>query len=114
VNIVAVWNIGYSDTDLDQEISETSMPGKWACQEVYGNLFGFGSVVVNFNRWPRFLVPVARRMLLTMVSMYFDDSTLQDLNTGKRKAQRHLKAMFRLFGAPLADAKATELNNTAD
>jgi hypothetical protein len=67
VNIVVVWNAGYSDTDLAQDSPETSMPGRWEFQEVYGNLFGFSSAVMNFNRLPRFLVAVARSMLLIMV-----------------------------------------------
>ena len=45
-------------------------------QEVWGMLFGFSSAVMGFNRWPRFLVAMVRRLLAVLWSMYFDDGTL--------------------------------------
>ena len=64
----------------------------WACVVTYfhhlknraalrrykGMLFGLPLAVSAFNRLPMLLQSLARRILLVLVSMYFDDLTLQD------------------------------------
>ena len=88
--------------------------GEWLFQEVFGSLFGMSSAVMNFNRWPRFLQAVARRWLCLLVSIYFDDASLLDLASAKGVGQRHLRAMFRIFGAPLSKEKEVDLGPSAD
>ena len=44
----------------------------------YGLLFGLPNAVTSLNRWPRFFRAAARCLGGLVVSMYFDDLTVQD------------------------------------
>ena len=72
-------------------------------------LFGFSSAVMGFNRWPRFLVAMVRRLLAVMWSMYFDDGTLRDLAVANGAGQRGVGRLFAALGVPLADHKRQTL-----
>ena len=46
--------------------------------------------------------------------VYYDDVTLQDLAAAKGRGQRHVRALFRMAGLPLAKPKQVDLNMQAD
>ena len=88
--------------------------GECRFQEVYGQVFGKAGAVVNFHRPQRLLVACARRWLMLMFSMYYDDGSLTDVGRARGRGQRALRAMFRLAGLPFAEAKQVDLNEEAD
>ena len=49
----------------------------------YGQLFGLPLAVTAFNRWPRFFQALARRLGGLMTSLYFDDASIMDWQSGK-------------------------------
>ena len=99
VNIVAVYNYDIAD---------------WQYQQVFGNLFGMATAVLNFNRWPRFVQAACRRLLALLFAMYFDDATLQDLAVGKGRAQLVARQFLALLGTPFAPKKSVQLGPEAD
>ena len=99
LNVVAAW----------------SVPDNcWMHQEIYGQVFGRAAAVINFHRIQRLLVAVIRRWLLVLVSMYYDDVTLQDLAAARGRGQRYVRALFRMAGLPLAEPKQVDLNMQSD
>ena len=87
---------------------------EWLFQEVWGELFGLSSAVMNYNRTPRVLTAIARRWLMLMMAMYFDDASLQDISSAKGKGQRHMQALNRMIGVPFAAEKSIPLGKSAD
>jgi hypothetical protein len=98
-NIVAVWD---------------PVSGQPMFQEIYGHVFGKSAAVINFHRLQRLVTAACRRLLALLISFYYDDATLQDLNTAKGRGQRHLRGFFRLLGRPLSATKAVDLSARAD
>ena len=78
----------------------------WLFQEMCGQVFGRAAAVINFRRVQGLLVALIRRWLLVLCSMYYDDSSLQDLGRG----QRYIRALFRIVGLTLAESKQVDLN----
>ena len=100
----------------------------WACVVAYhdcraggprfrrykGMLFGLPLAVSAFNRLPMFLQCVCRRLLRALVSMYFDDLTLQDWRSLAAETQAHVEELFELFGFPFSTEKRQEPAATGD
>ena len=99
LNVIATWSV---DDNC------------WLFQEMYGQVFGRAAAVINFHRVQRLLVAVIRRWLLVLCSMYYDDASLQDLAAAMGRGQRYVRALFRIVGLPLAEAKQVDLNPAAD
>ena len=53
----------------------------------FGLLFGLPNAVCSFNRFPRLLQCLFRRLGFCMAAMYFDDLTIQDLQSNKGSGQ---------------------------
>ena len=83
-------------------------------QEVWGHLFGFASAVLKFNRWPRFLQAVMRRILAMLFAMYFDDATLQDVAHMCGTGNQAVQTAFKVLGALLAEDKSVRMTDSAD
>ena len=98
-NIVAVWG------------PESGQP---VFQEIFGHVFGKSAAIINFHRLQRLVTAACRRLLALLISFYYDDATLQDLNTAKGRGQRHLRGFFPLLGRPLSASKAVDLDSKAD
>jgi hypothetical protein len=98
-NIVAVWD---------------PSTGEPRYQEIFGHVFGKSAAVINFHRLQRLLTSVLRRWLALLVSFYYDDATLQDLNSSRGRDQRLLRAFFHLVGRPLSQQKQIDLQGSAD
>ena len=47
--------------------------GEWRFAESKGLVFGFKAAVTSFNRWPAWILAVARRMCALMATSFFDD-----------------------------------------
>jgi hypothetical protein len=88
--------------------------GTWMYQEFWGNLFGFINAVINFNRVPRFMQAVARRWLAIMLGMYFDDASIQDINSGQGQAQLGVRALFKLVGFKFNPEKSSRMQAEQD
>ena len=68
-------------------------------------MFGFSDAVLGFNAVSKFLETVARRLLLLLTTMYYDDASTQDLTSGYGCAQVALDHMFSVFGFRLKAEK---------
>jgi hypothetical protein len=68
-------------------------------------LFGLSLAVTGFNRFPVFLQAVVRRFTGVLVSMYFDDATIQDFQSARGSGQMALVSIAEALGAPLAADK---------
>ena len=66
----------------------------------YGQLFGLPLAVTAFNRWPRFFQALARRLGGLMTSLYFDDASIMDWQSGKGGAQSALLCFASAVGSP--------------
>ena len=71
-------------------------------------LFGLPLAVSAFNRLPMFLQCVCRRLLRALVSMYFDDLTMQDWSSLATETQLYVEELFELFGFPFSTEKRQE------
>jgi len=83
-------------------------------QVIYGQVFGKSSAVIAFHRIQRFLQSLPRRWLALLLSLYFDDGTLQDLSVARGRGQRYMRALYRMIGVPLSTEKQTNLTSTCD
>lgn len=75
------------------------------CRRYYGLLFGLPLAATSFNRWPRFLQSLFRRLGVVLCSMYFDDLTVQDLRSSKGSAQWFCCRLATLLGSPFSEEK---------
>ena len=83
--------------------------GEWMFQIIYGHVFGKGVAVNNFHEVKVFLQTMGRRWTLVLVSMFFDDATIQDLCDAKGRGQRHFRSVTRLVGFPMAKPKQFDM-----
>ena len=100
----------------------------WACVVAYhdcqagglrfrrykGMLFGLPLAVLAFNRLSLFLQCVCRRLLKALVSLCFDDLTLQDWQSLAAETQMQVGQLFELFGFPFLVEKRQEPAATGD
>ncbi len=83
-------------------------------QEMWGMVFGLAGAVPCFSRWPRVVTAVARRFLMLLVAMYFDDASVQDLKAAKGEAQASLAELVRVLGTPFAMPKRQHMDTQAN
>ena len=76
-----------------------------AFQVYSGLLFGLPLAVTSFNRYSRLVESLGRRLLWTMVSMYFDDATITDWQSSRGSAQWAFSTINELLGTPFAAEK---------
>ena len=82
---------------------------QWNCavaQRYNGLLFGLPNAVTSFNRWSRLAEAMARRLLMVLMSMYFDDATMQDWAGSIHETQKCVGEFMKLMGSPWASAKS--------
>ena len=90
---------------------------QWNCivaQRYYGLLFGLPNAVTSFNRWSRLAEAMARRLLMVLMSMYFDDATMQDWAESIHETQQCVGEFMKLIGSPWASAKSQPGANQGD
>ncbi|CAE8637738.1 unnamed protein product, partial [Polarella glacialis] len=90
---------------------------EWKCPAlcIYrGLLFGLSGAVIAFNRFSKFVQHMGRRLLFIVLSMYFDDASLQDWTSSRESAQSCLSQLVSLLGRPWAPAKRQEMASTGD
>jgi hypothetical protein len=80
---------------------------EWRFQQVFGNLFGYASAVANFSRASLFLQGAPRRLLAIMVSMFFDDASVQDFEAAGSEAQSQLQS-----SGPSAAGRTTRIGRS--
>ena len=68
--------------------------------------------VTSFNRFSRFVEALARRLCRTLVSLYFDDATITDLQSNKGSGQNTVNQLCTLIGSPFADDKKQPMQTT--
>lgn len=79
-----------------------------------GLLFGLPNVVCSFNRFPRMLQCFFRRLGFCMASMYFDDLTVQDLQSNKGSSQHFCIRLASLLGSAFSQEKHQPMQASAD
>ena len=77
-----------------------------AFQIYYGLLFGLPLAVTSFNRFSRSVEACGRRLLLVLVSMYFDDACITDWSTQCRLWPMGLHTIQHLARLPLCRREA--------
>ncbi|CAE7940026.1 PDI, partial [Symbiodinium necroappetens] len=83
--------------------------------EVYaGLLFGLPLAVTSFNRYSRLVEALGRRLVLTMVSLYFDDATVGDWASSKGSGQWAFGQLNALLGTPFAESKRQPMSHRGD
>ena len=70
--------------------------------------------MTSFNRWSKFAEAIARRLLVILFSMYYDDATLQDWASSGSNGKRHVAELMELLGSPWSPAKSQETSPEAD
>ena len=63
------------------------------------------SSVLNFNRFPKLMVAMARSLLALPVSQYFDDYFLMELRSAGYSGQQGLQHLHVTVNRPLDDGK---------
>ena len=90
---------------------------QWKCavaQRYYGLLFGLPNAVTSFNRWSRLAEAMARRLLMVLMSMYFDDATMQDWADSIHETQKCVGEFMKLLGSPWAREKSQPGSDRGD
>ena len=81
----------------------------------FGLLFGLPNAVCSFNnRFPRLLQCLFRRLGFCMAAMYFDDLTIQDLQSNKGSGQKFCTHLASLLGSPFSEEKHQPMSGQAD
>ena len=80
-----------------------------------GHNFGLASAVVNFNRYPEFVVVIARAALLVPCDHYYDDFLVPDLDTGGSTARHAIEQLVLMLGSgaprhPLHPIRSPEID----
>ena len=70
-----------------------------------GHNFGMVSSVLNFNRFPKLMVAIARSLFALPVDQYFDDYYLTDLKVAGSSGQAALQRLHLLVNRPLDAGK---------
>ena len=81
---------------------------------VYAMLFGFRSSVTNFTRFSVLFQSLGRRLLAVVVSMFYDDASIQDFASAKGAAQKCLGSLLVAIGGSFKAAKQQRMNDSAD
>ena len=90
---------------------------EWQCpayQLYTGLLFGLPLAVTSFNRTSRFSEALGRRLLILLVSMYFDDDHLTDWSSSKGPGQRPFRDLNEIMGSPFAEDKRQDMAPTGN
>ncbi|CAE7930742.1 unnamed protein product, partial [Symbiodinium necroappetens] len=85
-----------------------------AFQVYAGLLFGLPLAVTSFNRYSRLVEALGRRLVLTMVSLYFDDATVGDWASSKGSGQWAFGQLNALLGTPFAESKRQPMSHRGD
>ena len=80
----------------------------------FGLLFGLPNAVCSFNRFPRMLQCFFRRLGFCMASMYFDDVTVQDLQSNKGSSQQFCINLASLLRSAFSEEKHQPMQASAD
>ena len=89
----------------------------WKCvvaQRYYGMLFGLPNAVTSFNRWSKLAEALVRRFLMVLMSMYFDDATMQDWADQAQDTQLQVGKFMKLIGSPWAKEKSQPCDSQGD
>ena len=80
--------------------------------QIYSSLlFGLPLAVTSFNCYSRFAEAFGRRLLRCLVSMYYDDAHLTDLDSNGKSSQWAFGALNALLGTPFAEEKWQPLSD---
>jgi len=79
---------------------------------VPGHNFGMAAAVLNFNRFPKLMVAMARSLLALAVDQYFDDYMIVDLLAAGDSGQGGLSFLHSLAGRPFDSDKHQRMSPT--
>ena len=83
-------------------------------QVVFAVLFGFRASVTHYLTWAEFQKAFARRLLVLMLSIYVDDSSIVDFDVARGSGQWLGRRGFELLGTPFAHKKSKEIATSHD
>ena len=81
---------------------------------MWGHCFGKPGAVIHFHRPQRMLNAGGRRWLVLLLSFYYDDVTVQDLDIMEREGQGQFREFMKIMGLPLAPKKQVDMTESAD
>ena len=106
------WPNAYRHSPISQEESRGCIVCFWHAEreepafQVYSSLlFGLPLAVTSFNRYSRFIEALGRRVTYSLVSLYFDDAHITDLQSGFGSSQQAFCQLNSLLGTPFAEEK---------
>ncbi|CAE7828536.1 unnamed protein product [Symbiodinium necroappetens] len=115
------WPNAYRHSPMSSEESRACVVCFWhdewqqpAFQVYAGLLFGLPLAVTSFNRYSRLVEALGRRLVLTMVSLYFDDATVGDWASSKGSGQWAFGQLNALLGTPFAESKRQPMSHRGD
>ena len=115
------WPDAYRYTPMKPEEAEACIViwwhPVWKCivaQRYYGLPFGLPNAVTSFNRWSKMAEAILRRLIMVLLSKYFDDATLQDWADQIEDAKRCANEIMQLLGSPWAKEKSQPCQERGD
>ncbi|CAE7039628.1 unnamed protein product [Symbiodinium sp. CCMP2592] len=115
------WPNAYRHSPMDANEARACVVCFWhhewqqpAFQVYAGLLFGLPLAVTSFNRYSRLVESLRRRLLLVLVSLYFDDANLGDWRSSRGSGQWAFGQLNTLLGTPFAEHKRQPMATTGD
>ena len=106
------WPNAYRHSPISQAESRGCIVCFWHAErgepafQVYSSLlFGLPLAVTSFNRYSRLIEALGRRLTYSLVSLYFDDAHITDLQSGLGSSQQAFCQLNTLLGTPFAEEK---------
>ena len=107
------WPDAYRHSPMGVDETRGCVVTFWAAPafQVYaGLLFGLPLAVTSFNRYSRLVEALGRRLCYVLVSLYFDDASIQDWSSSRGSAQWAFGVLNQLLGTPFAEEKRQAMN----
>ena len=105
-----------AEEDLNANIEAVQNPktGEWEFAVAWALLFGYANAVYSFDRVSKFAEAFGKRILALLLSMFYDDASLQDFAQAYGSGQTLLGVFFRVAGMGLKDEKGQKMHVEAD
>ena len=84
-----------------------------AFQVYAGLLFGLPLAVTSFNRYSRLVEALGRHLCYALVSLYFDDASIQDWSSSRGPAQWAFGTLNQLLGTPFVPQSIQYMKSTS-
>ena len=105
-----------AEEDLNVNIEGVQHPqsGEWMFAVGWALLFGYANSVYSFDRVSKFIEAFGKRILALLLSMFYEDASLQDFQQSAGRGQVILGVYFSVLGFGLKDDKRQLMGSEAD